>query len=537
MVDEASGQEGIGRRALLKRAAAAGVASSLPLIGAACGSSGSSANPTSTSTSTSTSAQKPGGTIRAVFSGWATNTTFDPQAPAGSATDIAWRFAMFERLVDPSPFSGDTQNVLAEAIESNAAGDVWTIKLRKGVVWQDGSPFTADDVVYSLKRILTKSLGLEGYSVLQMVDSAGIAKLDSHTVRVPLQYPYSDFLAQLSQRQILMIKNGTTHFTPPVGTGPFRYVSQQAGQSMSFVRNPHYWQHGLPYLDGVKLVNIADETAQLNALFAGQVDIIESVSGAGGRLADANAATKVQRVNSCSWNALVMNTATGPFSDVRVRQAMRLLANRPADRLAAQNGLGFLGNDLFSIQDGDYDHSFPQRAYDPEQAKALLTKAGMQNFQFTLHAADLIGGLVSTATAFADQAVHAGVKLSVQQHPAATYTTSTYMKVPFFVTSTGGRSLLATWLLLLAPNAPTPETAWRDPESAKLLKEALRSVDDTKRRPIVHEMQKIQWDRGGYLLPFFITFITPMSKTVNGLMNNIWQPVNNYSFVKVSLTS
>ena len=123
--------------------------------------------------------------------------------------------------------------------------------------------------------MLTKKLDLEGYTTLAMVNAHGIKKLDRLTVRIPLKYPYADFQAQLSDRMILMVKNGTTSFTSKLNGTVRSATSRRSRRRYVLERNPHYWKSGRPYLDHLELVNIPDATAQVNALTTGAVDVLE----------------------------------------------------------------------------------------------------------------------------------------------------------------------------------------------------------------------------------------------------------------------
>ena len=97
-------------------------------------------------------------------------------------------------------------------------------QLRPGVTFHDGSPLTADDVVYTFKRILDKKTKAEGYGDIGMVNAAGVRKIDPLTVHVPLKYAFSIFPYQLTN-SVPIIKNGATTFNPPIGTGAFKFVS------------------------------------------------------------------------------------------------------------------------------------------------------------------------------------------------------------------------------------------------------------------------------------------------------------------------
>ena len=164
---------------------------------------------------------------------------------------------------------------LATAATPNATATVWTIKLRSGVTFHDGSPLTADDVVYTFKRILDKKTKAEGYGDIGMVNAAGVRKIDPLTVHVPLKYAFSILPYQLTN-SVPIIKNGATTFNPPIGTGAFKFVSGN-GQKIVLAKNFDYWEPNLPGLDGAEIINIQDSTARLNALKTNQVDTIYPV--------------------------------------------------------------------------------------------------------------------------------------------------------------------------------------------------------------------------------------------------------------------
>src|SRR5262249_40213522 len=152
------------------------------------------------------------------------------------------------------------------------------------------------------------------------------------------------------------------------------------GQRGDYVRNPHYWMSGLPYLSQLSLFNLSDPTARVNALADGQVLVIDNVPTSQIKLLTANPSLRILRTHTGHWQPINMNVSQAPFTDVRVRQAMRLIADRPQLLQAAAGGYGKIGNDLFGYTDPLYaGDMFPQRHQDIEQAKFLLKQAGQEN--------------------------------------------------------------------------------------------------------------------------------------------------------------
>ena len=172
---------------------------------------------------------------------------------------------------------------------------------------------------------------------------------------------------------------------------------------MTMTRNPDYWQTGKPYVDRIVINNVADETSQINGLISGQFNLIDYLSGSSIASIESGGA-RVTISQGGSWNPFTMRTDKPPFHDVRVRQAFRLLVDRPAMRDTVFNGHGMIGNDLYAIFDPVYDHSIPQRDQDLEQAKSLLKQAGYEKLTVTLVTSPIAQGVVDSAQVFAQQA-------------------------------------------------------------------------------------------------------------------------------------
>ena len=349
---------------------------------------------------------KAGGTLR-VGLNFGSSLTRDPQSRPGGNLDIARALNVFERLFD---YDADSRLFpkLALSAEPNKTGDQWVVNLRRGVTWHDGSPFRSEDVIYSLKRILT-GVGFEGKAVLSMVDPAGLERINSSSLRIRLHSPYSDFAAQLGLRSTPIVKDGTTDFSTPNGTGPFKFQSASPGQQETYVANKDYWVTGRPLLGSVELHDISDGSARLDALSSNQIDAMDITDASQIATIRADAGLKLVASPSDGFNALCMNTQVRPFNDVRVRQAIRLIADRPQLIQLAQNGYGGIGNDMFFRFDALYPTDIPQRHQDLDHAKFLLRKAGRPTLDVTLDTADALTGMLSGDLILSQQAKQAGL--------------------------------------------------------------------------------------------------------------------------------
>ena len=513
------------RRELLQRAGAGSLA--LSLVG--------SGIPDLAMAAYDTTVQKPGGVLRVGMS-FGVSASLDPHKASSGSLDESRMLNVFSRLTDFDR-KGDVVMQLAESIEPNKTGTRWLVKLRDDVVFHDGSPLTADDVIYSYRRILTKKLGLEGFADLSMIDPSRLRKVDRTTLLIFLKYPYADLPSQLGQRTTSILKAGTRSFRSLNGTGPFKFGKAVTGRSTTLLANRNYFVTNRPFVDRVELINISDETARLNALSANQVDAIP-VQGLE-RIAVLKNTPGVKYVISPSdgWATMVMNIKERPFNDVRVRQALRLIADRPQIRAQAQQGLGRIGNDLFGLFDPMYASSIPQRTQDIDRARSLLRAAGYEDLQITLESGEVAPATLSSALVFAEQAKAAGVTIKVNNNSPDTYWTNVWGKQPFVQTYWAHRPLIGQWLQVLDPAGPwtSYETRWDDPKTTKRFREAVRTVDEKRRAEIMHEVQLAQWNRGGNLIWGFIVYLDAYRSNVRGTAQNANRRMDNWGWANLSV--
>ncbi len=520
---EPHGDGRLTRQTLLRGAAAGGMAFAGSGLLAACGGS-----PSPASSGAAAGTPKPGGKLRVAMVGGGATETLDPNAAVPNI-DAARATNLFDRLVRVLP-DQTLEMDLAESMEPNSDATQWTVKLRKGVVWHDGAPFTADDVMYTLNRMGAPKSTLFGANVSAMVDLKAMKKLDPLTLVLPLHLPSAEFPQLFQPPQMQIVKNGETDFKHPIGTGPYKYVSFTPGQSSLFTKNEHYWRDGRPYTDSLEMVSIPDAQTRINALLTGQVDAIEYVPYPQAKAQlTAGQITIVNAVGS-SMVPIYMACDLDPFRDVRVRQAMRLIADRPGLVEAAQIGFGSVGNDVFGYKQPEYNTTLPQRTQDIEQAKSLLKAAGQSNLRVTLYSSTVSPGMLESATAFSQQAHAAGVTIDVNNGPASSYFGPKYLKQNFAQTQWPAFALYSWYQQAMAPNAPFNETHWRDPEWDKLFNETQATLDAGKRKEMNFELQRILWERGGYLIWGFFPLLDGVGKNVHGAVPNANNVLSTFNF-------
>ena len=492
---------------------------------AGCGSSGSSS---ASSGGGGTGTPKPGGNFRLGVTGGGSKDIIDGQSII-TKPDQARLVAGFETLLvyDSQyrlPSAGGNQEGLASEVTQDLP-DQWTIKLRDGITFHNGKALTADDVIYSLKRILDPNEGLFGTAGLASIDPKQMTKMDNLTVRLKLKGPDSTIGDQLGQYYNGIVPVGYSRTGPLkyVGTGPFTVDSFTPGQQSVHKKYADYWRTGAPYFDQVTITDFGDPTAQVNALLAGQIDAMTDIPFAQIEVAKQHGGLSVLEGQGGGWLPLCMAVDMKPFDDNRVRQAMRLIVDRQAMLEQVLSGHGRVANDLYSPFDPAYDTSLPQREPDIEQAKSLLKQAGYDGLTVDLHTTDGAAGMVDSANVFAQQAKAAGVTVNVHNDP--NYYGDQYLKLAFSVDFWGTRNYLPQVANGSIPTAPYNECHW-PPKSGNgsdyldLYHQALAEVDPTKRADIIHTMQSEEYNYGGYIIPFFNNLVDAYSSKVQGFEQN-----------------
>jgi peptide/nickel transport system substrate-binding protein len=327
---------------------------------------------------------------------------------------------------------------LAESYELDKTKPIWTIRVRKGVKFHDGSPLTATDVAYTLARIVDEDTGSSITNRLkQSYDPKGLEVVDEHTLRIHMKRPDTLLMQPLSRYQVGIIKAGTSpnaDVASAVGTGPFRLTGFEPGQSWQVERFAGYWQPDVPQLDGIQCVYVAEQIAKVQALLSGALDVIDPVKAVVAKELSTNPKVRPAPLRFGLCYGIFISEAVKPFDDVRVRRAVKLAVDRKLILDTVFQGVGAITADI-PIPPGD--PSFPTDL-DPSQdlagAKKLLLEAGHPDgIEFELFTSPIWPGFVDLAVAFAESVKPAGIRVKVTQWPAATYWDQVWVKYPTYV--------------------------------------------------------------------------------------------------------
>jgi peptide/nickel transport system substrate-binding protein len=260
---------------------------------------------------------------------------------------------------------------------------------------------------------------------------------------------------------------------------------------------------------------MSDPTAQINALLSGQVDAIDSIPLNQTQQIKSVSNLRLLEADGGYFQPIDMRVDVAPWTDVRVRQAMRLLVNRQQMIEQAYNGYATIGNDMPSPSDPSYVQ-MPQREPDIEQAKSLLKAAGQAGATFTMVTADEDYGLIPSAEVLVQNAQAAGVTIKLQVIPPSVFNPK-FLSWPFTQGYWGNKPFGLAWQLFYSPQGIFNETHFNDPEGNAIFASALKDSDVASRNDKFHQLFQILYTRGAQVIHSFRTTVDGYSEKVNGL--------------------
>ena len=402
-----------------------------------------------------------------------------------------------------------TVPLLLEKWEANADVTEWTLYLRKGIKFNNGQAFTADDVVFNFKQWLDKAVGSSLLGLMSYLKPTGVEKVDDYTVKLHLDSPEIGVPEHLFQYPAMIVPKtfGGDATKEPFGTGPFLLDKYVPTERAEFKARTDYWRMGadgkpLPYLDKLVYLDLGEDTApQIAALRSGQIDSIYNPSPEVWQGTKDVPGVKVYSVATGTTFVIRMRADVKPWSDVKVRQALKMCIDRQKMLDLAYFGEGVLGHDthVSPIHPEYCKKDIPK--YDPVGAKKLLAEAGYPNGLNVELSTQQARAEPAMAQALKESAAAGGFNIKLNILPSADYW-NVWTEVPLGITIWVTRPL-GTMVLQLGYTAddagkPAPwnESRWVDKEFNDLLKQATKTLDVAKRRDIMCQVEQIQMDRG-----------------------------------------
>lgn len=363
-------------------------------------------------------AQTRGGTLEIALEG--SPVGLDPHvATAFTSTQVFGQ--IYEGLVEIDK-NLKIRPALASSWSVGGGGLRYVFKLRPGVVFHDGTPMTAADVVFSFNRVKDPKTGSAYASRLDLVKS--VRATGPLEVTVDLSKNYTPFLSQIAAISILSkkyVEGGGDLKSKAMGTGPFELKAWIPDTSLTLVKNPQYWMKDLPYLDGLKFNIVTDQTTRQVGLQSGTYQFIPAMDAVTAQALKNAANIRISEVPDLSYTLVGMNVSKAPFNNVKVRQALNYAIDRAEMVDAVFFGRGTPAGPLSPVLD-DFalsPSSFPCYKYDPAMSKKLLAQAGFPDgVDITITTFSTIKSVLDTAQVVQAQLNKAGfrAKLNIMEY-------------------------------------------------------------------------------------------------------------------------
>jgi peptide/nickel transport system substrate-binding protein len=520
----------LSRREFIRRGTVVGI--SVPVLGsilAACG--GSSSSPSTSSSPSSTVAGAPGAVIKAGI-----------LTPTGAINPLTvvdeGGLVMLAQTGEYLCLSGQTltlQPVLATSWSANSAADVWTFKIRQGVKFHDGSPLTADDVVYTYQlQTNTKNAANALSAFGGVLTPSGVVKVDDFTVAFHLEAPNGNFpyLTSSDNYNMIIIPN---NYSPAnwqssfIGTGPFVLSTYTPRVGATFTRNESYW--GTKALPSQTQFTFYDTQApEILALTGGTIDVLGAFSVIGGE-ALLNGSYNVIKLKSSAHRELSMRCDQAPFTDPRVRQAVALTLNRPQVVTSLFKGYADIGNDSpFAPVFPSTNTSVAQRVQNISQAKSLLAAAGHGSgftAQLVTEQAEEIpeyAQIIVQAAAAIGVKINLTVESSTQYYGKATFGNSDWLDATMSLVDYGHRSVPNVFLgaPLETIDAKTGTGSWNaahfnNSQYDGLVSQYVAALDLSAQRSVAGQIETLLLNETPIIYGYFYNFLSATAMGVTGV--------------------
>ena len=455
-----------------------------------------------------------GGRITVAGSTAAVSDTLDP-AKQSNGTDYVRGFMFYNGLTYLDG-SLTPQPQLAEEFTTKDA-KTWVFKLRQGVTFHDGKSLTPQDVIFSLMRHKNPATASKAKPLADQIEE--VTATGPHEVTIRLATPNADLPVILGTYHFHIVKEGTTDFSAGIGTGPYKVKEFKPSVRAVAVRNDNYWKPNRPYLDEIEHVGIGDESARVNGLLAGDLDLVLSIDP-----------RSVSRVTGSSQHA-IFETKAGPYTDLIMRrdsapgnnadfvQGMKHLFNREQMIKSIMLGHGVLANDQ-PVHPSMRFHfnGLKQRPYDPEKAKWHFQRANLGSAAIPMVMSPVATGSIEIATILQHEARKAGVNFDMRRMPADGYWAQHWMKHPVGFGMIQPRPSVDTMLsLFFKSDAPQNESGWKNDKFDQLLLAARGETDEARRTQMYADLQTMVHEESGIAIPYFMSSLDGHTRKLRGL--------------------
>ena len=453
------------------------------------------------------------------------STTFDPIKTIQNA-DIWVLNNMNAFLVRTNPEANEIVPDLAESWDISDDGLEYQFRLREAK-FSDGSPVTAQDVVFSLTRLRDDPESVQSaiYQIMAQVEAP-----DDRTVVIRLRERSAPFLATLAMFSAAVVpeqavtERGEEFGTEPVGAGAFRLVEWRRGEVVRLEASEHYWEEGLPKLDGVEWHVIPDDNTRILKLEAGELDAAIFIPF--NRIPDleANPEINVHLDPSTREDHLLLNHEHEPLDNKNVRKALNMAIDIDSIVEVVTFGYGSPANSYIPKGALYYNPDNPNYPYDPEKARAMLEAEGATGFTLTnlVAAGDKVEEQI--AVLLKDQLGQVGVNLEIQKVDPGQiwdmFVAGDYdVSVAYWTNDIIDPDQKSTFSLGMDENK-NYWTRYQNEHVADLVKQGRVTLDPAKRREIYYEIQRVAKDDVHWIDLYYAPYRNISRSHVEGLVQN-----------------
>jgi len=445
---------------------------------------------------------------------WGTPAVLDP-ATASADSEIAFLNAVYDYLIDT-----DAQSVLTPRLaESWAVSDdglQYTLKIREGVSFHDGSPLTVDDVIWTFERLKGEGPTADLFAPVSAIEAG-----DDNSVVFTLEATNPDFLYNLTDNHAVILQANAANIGAEFnGTGPFKLSEYLPGDRAVFTTNADYWGV-VPALTGLEFIYFEDPQAAISALQGGTVDVALRMDNATFFDLASQGNFTATDIPTAGHDLARLRSDRAPGDNPLVQQAFKLATDRQAIYERIQLGFGAVGKDnpISPIYGEYYDADLALPARDPDAAKALLAEAGYPDgLDLTFYVPNS-GDRPALAQALAAQWEEAGIRVEIELQDEATYyADSGWLEVDLGITGWGSRPVPQFYFdFYVQSTAVWNEAHFNDAEVDALIVTARTSLDQAERIQAYKDLQRILAERGPWIISYFFGQFMVHDAAVSGI--------------------
>jgi peptide/nickel transport system substrate-binding protein len=433
--------------------------------------------------------------------------------------------------------------VLAQSWEPNDTFDAWTFHLDPAATFNDGTPVTAADVVATFNGPIGEGNAGSAYETFGVTPFEAAEVVDPQTVRFNLARPngaFPFFVSSDNYNATILPASFWNSYEAGayeqsfIGSGEWVNESYDVGVGATYVKNPNYWGDSSGQPDRMEVSFFADDAAMVTAFQDGRLDVLYRVAFSQAETLEA-AGAKLQTVSTAGHRQIYMDasqTEGNPFADKRVRQAAALALNRPVLLEGALGGFGVLGNDhpIWQFFPMFNDTAVPQRAEDLDEARTLLTAAGLgDGFSANLDTLQF-SEIEDLAQLIKSSLAQINIDLTLRVTDSSTYYQDFWCSWPYEgpcqpgaqgsmgIVNYGHRGVPNVYLgAPLLSDGQWNSSHWVGEGYDDKFNDFAAAPDPDVQKRLAGEIQSQLWDEVPFIVPYFVDFISVVAPNFEGL--------------------